>query len=218
MTSAGGYRNGFSGHHYQSIIRGRVERKCASRQPVSAGTQRMTRIAYKPNDIAAPKELVESIRARRGGRLLNLDRMLLHSPALARGWNVYLRAVRTEFALPPKLRELAICAVAALNGADYEFVHHAPEFLQAGGSDVQLAALRRLPDTDVDTELFDATERAVIHLTVEMTRTVRVGDETFTLARAALASDQTMVEMIGVIAAYNMVSRFLVALEIETER
>jgi alkylhydroperoxidase family enzyme len=177
----------------------------------------MTRIAYKPNDIAAPRKLVESIRVRRGGHLLNLDRMLLHSPPLARGWNVYLRAVRTEFAVLPKLRELAICTVAALNGADYEFIHHAPEFLQAGGSDAQLAALRQLPDIVEDPELFDATERAVIHLTIEMTRTVRVSDETFALARAALASDQTMVEMIGVIAAYNMVSRFLVALEIETE-
>ena len=177
----------------------------------------MTRIAYKPNDIAEPKELVETIRARRGGHLLNLDRMLLHSPPLARGWNVYLRAVRTEFAVLPKLRELAICAVAALNGADYEFIHHAPEFLQTGGSDAQLAALRQLPDIEKDPELFDATERAVIHLTVEMTRTVRVSNDTFAAARAALSSDQAMVEMIGVIAAYNMVSRFLVALEIETE-
>lgn len=178
----------------------------------------MARIAYKPNDITEPQELVESIRARRGGYLLNLDRMLLHSPALARGWNVYLRAVRTEFALPPKLRELAICTVAALNGADYEFIHHAPEFLQAGGTETQLAALRRLPDLKkVGATPFDATELAVVHLTVEMTRTVRVSEETFALARAALASDQTVVEMIGVIAAYNMVSRFLVALEIETE-
>ena len=35
-----------------------------------------------------PGDLVAAIRARRSnGLLLNLDRMLLHSPPMARGWN-----------------------------------------------------------------------------------------------------------------------------------
>ena len=38
-------------------------------------------------------ELINAVKARRGGRLLNLDRQLLHSPPLARGWNQYLGAV-----------------------------------------------------------------------------------------------------------------------------
>ena len=42
------------------------------------------------------RELVAAIEARRGGSLLNLDRMLLWSEPLARGWNGYLRAVRTR--------------------------------------------------------------------------------------------------------------------------
>jgi len=37
---------------------------------------------------------VKSIEARRGGALINLDRMLLWSEPLARGWNGYLRALR----------------------------------------------------------------------------------------------------------------------------
>jgi alkylhydroperoxidase family enzyme len=102
----------------------------------------MARIPYLPADLREPADLVDAIRARRGGRLLNLDRMLLYSPPLAAGWNAHLRAVRTQLELDPKLRELAICAVAALNGADYEFVHHAPEFLAAGGSEHQLPRWR----------------------------------------------------------------------------
>ena len=50
--------------------------------------------------------LVSAIEARRGGALLNLDRMLLWSEPLARGWNVYLRALRQEISLPPFVREL----------------------------------------------------------------------------------------------------------------
>jgi hypothetical protein len=60
------------------------------------------------------EELVRSIETRRGGALLNLDRMLLWSEPLARGWNTYLRAIRTELSLSPFLRELAICVVARL--------------------------------------------------------------------------------------------------------
>ena len=177
----------------------------------------MVRIAYKPSDVAEPKDVVESIRARRGGRLLNLDRVLLHSPVFAAGWSAFLRVVRNELSVPPKLRELAICVVAALNGAEYEFHHHAPEFIKAGGSQAQLDVLGRLPPAQADWRLFDAAERAVIELTTAMTEGVSVDDTSFVLAKTALSSDQQMVELVGIIATYNMVSRFLVALDIEPE-
>ena len=47
----------------------------------------MPRIPYLPADIAEPAELVAAIRKRRGGELINLDRLLLYSPPVAAGWN-----------------------------------------------------------------------------------------------------------------------------------
>ncbi|HEX7635138.1 MAG TPA: carboxymuconolactone decarboxylase family protein [Noviherbaspirillum sp.] len=177
----------------------------------------MPRIPYQPADLAEPKEIVDAVRARRGGSLLNLDRMLLHSPAFAKGWNNLFREVRNNLELPPKLRELAMCVVAVLNGAEYEFHHHAPEFIKAGGSQEQVQAMRS-PETAVaDPALFNAAERAAIRLTVEMTRNVKVSDATFEAARTALGNDQFVVELVGVIASYNMVSRVLVALGVEPE-
>ena len=176
----------------------------------------MPRVAYQPADLAEPADLVSAIRARRGGRLLHLDRMLLHSPSLAAGWNAYLKAVRGDLSLDPRLRELAICAVAALNGADYEFHHHAPEFLHAGGSAEQAEALRTPDHAAQDTVLFGPQERAVLRLTIEMTRQVAVDDDTFVAAHAGLG-DRNTVELVAVVAAYNMVSRFLVALGITEE-
>jgi len=178
-------------------------------------------IPYLPQDIDEPRELVAAIRARRGGALLNLDRMLLHSPPLAAGWNGFLRAVRTELEVSPKLRELAICAVAILNRADYEFRQHAPEYLKAGGTAAQLDAMLRIADPERDAAILDAAfnagERAVIELAVAMTRTVEVGHATVDSVRAALADDRQFVEIVAVIATYNMVSRFLVALHVEPE-
>lgn len=175
----------------------------------------MPRIPYQPADLGEPAELVAAIRARRGGRLLNLDRMLLHSPQLAAGWNAYLRAVRDDLSLDPQSREIAMCAVAALNGADYEFHHHAPEFVRAGGTAGQVEALRN-PLLAADSAQFDERQRAVLRFTVEMTRDIAVRDPTFDEVRRHF-DERATVELAGVIAAYNMVSRFLVALRIEPE-
>ena len=60
--------------------------------------------------------------------------MLLHSPTFARGWNGLLGAERGELSLSPRLREIAICAVAALTGAEYEFTHHCYDHFSSGVS------------------------------------------------------------------------------------
>lgn len=165
---------------------------------------------------ASDPVLAAAIRARRGGQLLNLDRMLLYSPALAKGWNGFLGAVRNELSAPARLRELAMCAVAVLNGAEYEYLHHAPLYVRAGASQAQADALRDPAAAAADAQLYDAAERAVLQLTLEMTREVQVSDATFAALRAALP-DPEAVELVGVVAAYNMVSRFLVALQVEPE-
>ena len=160
-----------------------------------------------------PPELVAAIKARRGGKLLNLDRMLLNSPAFAQGWNGFIGTVRGGLGISLKLQELAICAVASLNRAEYEFVHHGPVFLRAGGTPEQLDALR---DPTRAAHFFDEGEQAVLRLAVEMTRDIEVSAQTHALLRQLFSSAEA-VELIGVIAAYNMVSRFLVATGVEPE-
>ena len=177
----------------------------------------MPRIPYVPIDLAEPVELVAAIRARRGGELSHLDRLLLHSPALASAWNTFLGAVRMKLSLSPRLRELAMCGVAVLNGAEYEFHHHAPEFVKAGGTQAQVDAMRDVQAAAGNARLFDDAERATLSMSLEMTRSVEVSDATFVQAVKALGSSQSVIELIAVIACYNMVSRFLVALQVRPE-
>jgi alkylhydroperoxidase family enzyme len=174
----------------------------------------MARIPFIAADVKEPKALVDAVRARRGGELLELDRLLLHSPALTEGWNFHLNQVRTKLSVDPKLRELAMCVVAVVNKAEYELKAHLPIFIKHGGTEEQGRALRD-PETAIkDTRLFSEVERATLALTYEMTEHVKVSDATFAAARKALGSDKLLVELVGVVASYNMVSRFLVAFEL----
>ena len=159
--------------------------------------------------------LVAAIEQRRGGQLLNLDRMLLWSEPLARSWNVFLRTLRQELSLSPKLRELAICVVARITGAEYEFHHHAPEFEKAGGVAAQVAALSD-PDAAAASPLFDVLEQNVIRYALASTRTVSVPDALCGALTRQLSPTE-FVELVAVVAGYNMVARFLLALQVPPE-
>lgn len=166
---------------------------------------------------AAPRDqvLLDAILKRRGGRFLNLDLALLWSEPLARGWNHHLGAVRREFAVSPKLKELAICTVARLTGADYEFDHHWPEYVKAGG-DATLRSHAEDPDRAAEDPVFTQDERLAIRYAIAMTRTVNVADELFAELKARFSTTE-LVELTATIATYNMVARFLVALRVEDE-
>ena len=159
----------------------------------------------------ATGEVAERVRARRKGTLTPLDLMLLHSEPLADGWNTLMGAVRSRFELPADLRELAICRVAVLNDAPYEWQAHAPLLRQAGFSDEQLAAVRKPDDASLS-----PLHRLVLAYTDAMTRDVRVPDELFAAVLGELGERGT-VELTATVASYNMVSRFLVALQVRVD-
>ena len=183
----------------------------------SMKTTSKTGISYRPIEDPGPPALVDALRVRRpGGKLLNLDRMLLNSPAFAQGWNAMFAAIRGDLSLPPKLRELAILSIAVLNRADYEWIQHEKEFLAVGGRADQLNAIRGPRTALADVRRFDEAERATLALTYEMTRDIVVTEATMRRVRALLPNQQ-VVELVGTIAGYNMVSRFLVATGVEAE-
>lgn len=177
----------------------------------------MSRIPYVPADIDEPAELVDAIRKRRGGSLLNLDRLLLHAPKIAQGWNVFLGTIRAGLSLDPYLGELAMCVVAVINRADYEFHHHAPIWQSLGATADQVEALKQVGTPAFDAGKFNARALAIVNLSVDMTRDIQISDAVFNAARAQVENDQQMVELVTTIGAYNLVSRFLEAFQIDPE-
>ena len=173
----------------------------------------MARIDYVDDALpAVDSELLRAIKARRGGRLLNLDRLLLHSAPLAQGWNACMGAIRGATALDGALRELVILRVAVLNRAPYEFAQHAPVARAEGLSQAQIDAVAAWQAS----ALFDARTRDVLAYADAMTLQVQVPQPLFDALRAHFDA-RAIVELTATVAAYNMVSRFLEALQIEIE-
>jgi AhpD family alkylhydroperoxidase len=170
----------------------------------------MARLPYADLDSAEARPLVDRIVAERGSVLL-LYQMLLHSPPVASGWLAYLTAIRQLSTLPGALRELVIMRVASLNGAPYEADQHAPIALKEGITPAQLQALDRWQDS----ALFDEDQRAALAYTDAMTRDIRVPQAVFDAVRVRMG-ERLVVELTATIAAYNMVSRFLEALQVHT--
>jgi 4-carboxymuconolactone decarboxylase len=151
------------------------------------------------------------LRARRGGRLSTLDRLLLHSPPVAEGWNALLGALRGGTTLPADLRELVVLRVAVLNDAAFEWAAHEPIGRRAGLGDLQLRALRQRDA--VDEPVWTPVQAVVLAFTDASTRAVAVPDAVFAAVRSHL-DDRQVVELTALVAGYAMVSRFLVALQV----
>jgi AhpD family alkylhydroperoxidase len=145
------------------------------------------------------------------GRVSPLYQVLLNSPPIAHGWEQMLSAVRNHSSLPASLRELVILRVAVLNRAPYEFDAHAPIALAAGVSAQTLEAVRQTVLTD-DMPLSEV-EHAVLALTDSMTLHIEVPDALFARVKAHFG-DQSLLDLVATVAAYNMVSRLLTAFEI----
>jgi len=180
------------------------------------------RLPYVPEDPQLPnpedQAVVERVKARRGGRLIALDRALLHAPPVADGWNSFLSAIRTKTSLAPSIRELAISRVAALNKAWYEWDAHTPLLRETNV--LSEDAIMYLKECGQSSEvgspparLFDERHAAVLEYTDAMTLGCVVGDKAFARLKA-LFSEREVVEITATVAAYNTVSRFLVALDV----
>ena len=181
-----------------------------------------------PSIIAAYTQLS----ARRSPQpLQQLDLALLHSPPVASGWSSFLGSIRTQTKLTPDIRELCICRVAVLNEANYEWEHHVPILRDAGlgaqavdevqnrkawrgwiGEDADAVGEEERTNQDGYGGL-DEKQRAVLAYTDAMTIGVKVNNEIFGELKRHF-DEREVVEITSTVAAYNCVSRFLVALDV----
>lgn len=158
-------------------------------------------------------EVIAPIKAGRRGGLLNVYKLLLHSPELAQTWFDHVGAVRWKTQLSGRLREIVIIRIAHLNRIDYVLAQHVPGLALAEG--LSLAECAALADWSA-TDLFDPRERAALAYAEAMTLTTSVPDDVFAEVRRHY-SDREIVELSVLIGTYIMHNRVMKALAIDLE-
>lgn len=196
------------------------------RLPPLGYTKRTMRLPYAPNTPpsdapADTADIYARIAERRNPRpLIPLDLSLLHSPPVADGWNSFIGAIRTRTVVDQGTLEFAVCRVAVLTDAIYEWNAHAPLALKGGIKPEELHACRTVPSTiegdlsQLESSPLTEQQKAVLRYTDQMTVTVKVQDEVFNQLKTVGYNDREIVELTTGIAGYNCVSRVLVALDV----
>lgn len=145
---------------------------------------------------------------------LNVFRVLLRRPRLAKAVNDLLFSLLFGARLDDRLRELVIMRIGWATGADYEWTQHwrvARETFHC--SDEELLALRDWPNA----ALFDDADRAVLRATDETLETGRIGAETWAACRAHLDEDECL-ELTASIGTWRLISQLARSVEFPLEQ
>jgi alkylhydroperoxidase family enzyme len=174
----------------------------------------MARISYlEEKDHPELADLIGKVRAGRRGTLINVYKLLLHSPAMAATWLDMISTARFKSSLDGRLREIVIVRVAHLNKTDYVFKQHVPQLAAPEG--LSEAESRELADWQ-SSKAFSPRERAALAYADAMTRDIAVPDNVFEALRPHF-SEQQIVDLTVLVGIYNMHTRVFTALGIDPE-
>lgn len=148
----------------------------------------------------------------RGGELLNLHRVLAHSPDIAASWIATAHALRFASILPRSLAELVIVRTAQLVGSEYELGQHLPMALDCGVTQDRIDALDHWRDHDG----FSERDRAALAYAEQVAGGGDVDDRVFAALEPWFTPCQ-IVELTILVAFYVATGLLLKSLKVKTE-
>lgn len=166
-------------------------------------------------DIPTPdlEEFYEQIsRASRGLGVLNVFKVMAHSPELMQSWWAMMAVLFTRLQLDPRLRELAVLRLFRITRCRYGYAHHVRLGRDVGISDEEMADL----DVYEQSERFSPLDKLVLRYTDAVTRMDERAPALAQELRAHL-SERELVELTFCIANWNLMAHLLLPLEIEVE-
>ena len=168
----------------------------------------MARLPYLDVDQLAPehKELLK--------RPINLTRLLVNSPGMARAFHGIGGYIRNKSTLDPRLRELAILQVGWMEKSEYEFTHHVKIGKEFGVTDDDIQAL--FEETAGKTSKLEPLARVSLKGAREMVRDLSMSDATFAEIKKDL-SNEHMTDLVLTIAFYCAVVRVLATMKMDNE-
>lgn len=160
-------------------------------------------------------ELSAEIARIKGGRgtLLNIYKLLLHSPKVCMTWFDYIGAIRWGTSLTPRLRELVTVRIAQAANYAYALQQHVPTIAVADG--VSLEECEALKDWR-GSKFFSEAERAALAYVDAIRDGSGVPDDVFNAARKHY-SEREVVELTVLTSVYIMHNRIFTALKVDLE-
>jgi AhpD family alkylhydroperoxidase len=151
-------------------------------------------------------------RTSRGLGVLNIFKVMAHTPDLMQAWWGMMAVALTRLQLAPRLRELAILRLFQLRRCAYGFAHHVRIGRDAGLTDEEIAAL----DGYATNQRFSPLDRLVLRYTDAVTRLDGHAPALAGELRTHL-SERELVELTFCIANWNLMAHLLLPLEVEVE-
>ena len=158
--------------------------------------------------------VLAKIRSGRRGTIINVYKLLLHSPGIAEVWLDLINAVRWKVDLDGRLREIVIIRIGYLNRCSYVVNQHVP--LHSAPEGLTQAECDALADWRA-TDMFSARERAALAFTDASTCDVDVPDPVFEALRPHF-NERQIVELTVLAGTYNMHTRMCQALRIDPQK
>ncbi|KAH7320385.1 carboxymuconolactone decarboxylase [Rhizoctonia solani] len=172
----------------------------------------------KVNPAPGKNALADSIRAEQNGTLRALDMALLNSPRFTIGWNALFRQIRYNSTVPGDIRELSILRIAALQGAAYQWQQPESVGRSEGLTSAQLKLIRDpafSPYGASAPSTFNAKQIAALKFADASTKNSHVYDEAWDGLAKQFPNPQQITELVMTVSAYNLVSRFLLAVSVD---
>lgn len=144
---------------------------------------------------------------------LNVFRMLLHHPSLAKALSDLLSTLLWQPKLEPRLRELVIMRVGWVTGSVYEWTQHWRIARQIGMSEADILGVRDWQSYDG----FGAADRAVLAATDETLATGVISAATWAECARHIGGVEQLLELVVAIGNWRLFSSMLRSLEVPLE-
>ncbi len=144
---------------------------------------------------------------------LNIFRVLLNHPILAKRLNDLLMTLLVRGKLDARLRELVIMRLGWATGSDYEWTQHWRIARALGLPEVDLLAVRDWRGSD----RFSDADRAVLAATDETLEEGAISPETWTLCLQHVGGSEELLELTAAVGTWRLISSLLQSVEIPLE-
>ncbi len=134
------------------------------------------------------------------GKVVNIFKVLMNHPKLARSWLPFANHILAKQTLAPREREMIILRIGWLNQAVYEWEQHVLIGKREGLTDQEIERITKGPQAD-----WDRHAAALLQAADDLFENSVVSDETWKVLSERYSTEQ-MMDVVFTIGQYNMVS------------